>query len=122
MDARGLRPRSHVFAGGITRARPTAMSITMSTTTSPPSDPLTWKQADTDVHVATRAGEFAGFVEFDGSTHLAHDQRGAELGAFDTLVDAQRALERTHAPADAPLSVTFTVPRILRRRPRRARA
>ena len=94
----------------------------MTTTTFPPSDPLTWKQADTDVHVATRAGEFAGFVEFDGVAHVAHDQRGAELGAFASLDDAQRALEGTHEPDDAPFSFTFTLPRILRRRPRRARA
>ncbi len=94
----------------------------MSTTTFPPSDPLTWKQADTDVHVATRAGEFAGFVEFDGAAHLTHDQRGAELGAFASLDDARRALEDAHVPDRRPLSFTFTLPRALRRRPRRARA
>lgn len=104
------------------RARRTAMSITMSTTTFPTSDPLTWKQADTDVHVATRAGEFAGFVEFDGTTHLVRDQRGAELGTFASLDDARNALEGAHAPAKSPRSFTFTLPRMLRRRPRRARA
>lgn len=71
----------------------------MSTTTFPPSDPLTWKQADTDVHVATRAGEFAGFVEFDGTAHLVRDNRGTELGAFGSLDDAFRALEDAHEPA-----------------------
>lgn len=68
------------------------MSITsLSTNTS--TDHLTWKQADDDVHVATRSGEFAGFVEFDGAAHLVRDGRGAEVGAFPTLGDARRALE-----------------------------
>lgn len=104
------------------RARRTAMSITMSTTTFPTSDPLTWKQADTDVHVATRAGEFAGFVEFDGTTHLVRDQRGAELGAFASLDEAQTALDGARASKRPPLRFPFTLPRMLRRRPRRARA
>lgn len=93
----------------------------MSTTTFSPSDPLTWKQADTDVHVATRAGEFAGFVEFDGTTHLARDQRGTDLGSFDSLDDARDALERANAAASRPRTFPFALPRALRRRPRRAR-
>lgn len=92
----------------------------MTMTTFPPSDPLTWKQADIDVHVATSSGEFAGFVEFDGIAHLVHDHRGVELGVFDTLDDARAALERAHEPA--PRTFPFTLPRMLRRRPRRARA
>ena len=92
----------------------------MSTTTFPPSDPLTWKQADADVHVATRDGEFAGFVEFDGTAHLVRDNHGTELGTFDSLDDARSALERNHeARAQGrtrPVSPAF------RRRPRRARA
>ena len=95
----------------------------MSTTTFPPSGPLTWKQADADVHVATRAGEFAGFVEFDGTTHLARDQRGTELGSFESLDDARRALEAASAPKSRPRTFGFSLPRALRRRrPRRARA
>ncbi|PKQ34223.1 MAG: hypothetical protein CVT61_12215 [Actinobacteria bacterium HGW-Actinobacteria-11] len=95
------------------------MSMTMSTTTFPPSDPLTWKQADDDVHVATRAGEFAGFVEFDGSAHLVRDNHGAELGAFGSLDEAFRALEDAHEPT--PQGPAF-LPRAWRRRARRARA
>lgn len=94
----------------------------MSTTTVPPSDPLTWKQADTDVHVATRAGEFAGFVEFDGAAHLVRDNHGAALGAFDTLDDAFRALEEAHEPADGRTLLPAILPRAWRRRARRARA
>lgn len=106
----------------VTRARRIAMSITMSTTTFSPSDPLTWKQADTDVHVATRAGEFAGFVEIDGTSHLVRDQRGGDLGSFGSLDDARQALEDAQDSEPRPLSFTFTLPRALRRRPRRARA
>jgi len=104
------------------RARHTAMSITMSTTTFPPSDPLTWKQADTDVHVATRAGEFAGFVEFDGTTHLARDQRGTELGSFESLDDARDALEGATTPERRPSAFSRRLRLVLRRGPHRGRA
>lgn len=66
------------------------------TTTHPPAthrSDLSWKQADDDVYVATRNGEFAGFVEIDHDGHVARDGHGAELGSFATLADARRALE-----------------------------
>lgn len=94
----------------------------MSTTTFPPSDPLTWKQADADVHVATRAGEFAGFVEFDGTAHLVRDNHGTELGAFDVLDDAFRALEDAYEPASDSSAFPRILPRAWRRKARRARA
>ena len=94
----------------------------MSTTTVPPSDPLTWKQADTDVHVATRGGEFAGFVEFDGAAHLVRDNRGTELGAFDSLDDAFRALEEVQEPPRRTAVFPPILPRAWRRRARRVRA
>jgi hypothetical protein len=77
---------------------------------------LDWKQADDDVHVATRDGEFAGFVEFDGTAHLVRDNHGTELGSFGTLADARRALEGGARPDGHPLRLR------LRRRIRRARA
>ncbi|MCZ0711195.1 MULTISPECIES: hypothetical protein [Microbacterium] len=92
----------------------------MSTTTIPPSTPLTWKQADVDVHVATRNGEFAGFVEFDGSAHRLRDERGTDLGSFPSLDDAFRALAEANEPKRAAASPTRPRPR--RRRMRRARA
>ncbi|MBT2484572.1 MULTISPECIES: hypothetical protein [unclassified Microbacterium] len=94
----------------------------MNKTTFPPSDPLTWKQADSDVHVATRDGEFAGFVEIDGAAHAVRDNHGADLGTYDSLEEARLALESAHAPERRALSLPFRVPRTLRRRPRRARA
>ena len=65
----------------------------MSNTTTHPPETLTWKQADDDVHVATRDGEFAGFVEIYGRAHVARDNHGTELGSFRSLGDARRALE-----------------------------
>lgn len=77
---------------------------------------LTWKQADDDVHVATRDGEFAGFVELDAGSFVVRDNHGAELGVFRKLADARAALEGTPRAARIPLGVS------LRRRLRRARA
>lgn len=91
----------------------------MSTTTVPPSTPLTWKQADIDVHVATRNGEFAGFVEFDGLVHRLRDERGSDLGSFSVLDDAFRALAEAHEPKRPAAPA---LPRAPRRRMRRARA
>lgn len=69
------------------------MSITMSSTTTRPPEHLTWKQADDDVFVATRDGEFAGFVEVADAGHVVRDSHGTELGEFASLADARRALE-----------------------------
>lgn len=69
------------------------MSMTMSTTTTHPPEDLTWKQADDDVYVATRDGEFAGFVEIADAGHVVRDSHGTELGEFASLADARRALE-----------------------------
>lgn len=94
----------------------------MSMTTFPPSDPLTWKQADADVHVATRDGEFAGFVEFDGTAHLVRDNHGTDLGAFDSLEGARLALEGAHSMERRRRSFPSASSRVRRSRPRRARA
>lgn len=95
------------------------MSITMSTT---PIDPLTWKQADADVHVATRDGEFAGFVEFNGTAYVLRDERGTELGAFPGLDDARRALQCAQpAGRSRLLDLLRSGQRSSRRRLRRAR-
>ena len=65
----------------------------MSSTSTHPPKPLTWKQAADNVHVATRDGEFAGFVESDGTAYVVHDNHGADLGSFPSLPDARRALD-----------------------------
>lgn len=75
---------------------------------------LNWKQADLHVHVATRDGEFAGFVELDGAVHIGRDRIGAILGAYASFADAQAAVERAVAAPERPRRFTL-------RRPRRAR-
>lgn len=95
------------------RAPTQAMSITMSSTSIRPHTPLNWKQADDFVHVATCDGEFAGFVEFDGTDYIVHDNHGNELGAFATASDARRALDGP--PRRATRSITQTLRRHLSR-------
>jgi hypothetical protein len=58
-----------------------------------PSYSLVWKQADHDVHVATRDGEFAGFITLDASLYLVHDARSTQLGTYSDLDEARAALE-----------------------------
>lgn len=77
---------------------------------------LTWRQASDDVHVATRDGEFAGFVEVSGRAHVVRDNHGAELGTYPTLSAARAALE------GAPSGRRIPVRALWRRRPRRARS
>lgn len=53
---------------------------------------LEWKQAADDVFVATRAGEFAGYVAVHSDNHTTFDNTGRELGTFTELGEARRAL------------------------------
>src|SRR5690606_36928634 len=114
-DARGIRPRSPRTRDAHARVRHRASSsITMTATDTA----LSWKQADIDVLVATRDGEFAGFIEFDDGAHLVRDHHGTELGAFVSLDEARRALEARHV---APRARAGTGSRRFGRRMRRAR-
>ncbi|WP_300266787.1 hypothetical protein [Microbacterium sp.] len=88
----------------------------MSSTPTFTSTALTWKQADDNVHVATRDGEFAGFVEASGAALLARDNHGTALGSFSSLPEARRALERS------PRRATRSIGLALRRRLSRARS
>ena len=54
--------------------------------------PLTWRQADHDVYVATHDGEYAGFVTVDGATHVLHDRHSRRLGSYPSLSAARTAL------------------------------
>lgn len=92
------------------------------TMTTHPYDPLTWKQADADVHVATRDGEYAGFVEFDGDVHLVRDAHGTDVGSFPTLDGAREALAEAQVEDPRPFRRSIPLPRILRRHLRRVRA
>ncbi|WP_152545412.1 hypothetical protein [Microbacterium sp. CH12i] len=79
----------------------------MNTTITHSSTTLTWKQADDNVHVATRDGEFAGFVESDGTAHVVRDNHGAERGTFANLAEARCALEGTPRRATRPIRQTL---------------
>lgn len=78
---------------------------TSARSSAPASDPggpaapdLAWKQADHDVFVATRAGEFAGFVTVDVHTHIAHDRLSRRIGSYPTLAAARQALADATRP------------------------
>lgn len=88
----------------------------MSTTTTHSHAPLSWKQADDFVHVATRNGEYAGFIESDGTVHVVHDNHGNELGSFSSHIDARRALD------GVPRRAARSFGQALRRHLRRARS
>jgi cold shock CspA family protein len=53
---------------------------------------LHWRQADDAVFVATRAGEYAGFVSSTPLGFEAHDAHGVFLGFHELEEHAQRAL------------------------------
>jgi hypothetical protein len=53
---------------------------------------LTWRQAADDVFVATRDGEFAGYIAVDRQRHVAHNRHSRRIGAFPTLAAARAAL------------------------------
>ncbi len=54
---------------------------------------LTWLQADDDLFVATRRGEYAGFISRAGDCYEAHSGRGDLLGARLSAEEAASALE-----------------------------
>lgn len=74
----------------------------------------TWARVDSGFHVASRAGEFLGYVDrsADGS-FLAFDGRSTPVGRYDTLREAQRAVLSVDALAAGKA-------RVLSRRSRRA--
>ncbi|WEK14889.1 MAG: peptide ABC transporter permease [Candidatus Microbacterium phytovorans] len=53
----------------------------------------TWARVESGFHVASRDGEFVGYVDQarDGS-FLAFDGRSTPVGRYDTLKEAQRAV------------------------------
>lgn len=54
--------------------------------------PIIWRQASPDVHAATLAGEFAGYIAAAGESFVLHGPIGQPLGAYPQLRDAQHAL------------------------------
>jgi cold shock CspA family protein len=53
---------------------------------------VVWRQATPEVHAATLAGEFAGYIAADDQRFLLHGPHAERLGSFTSLFDAQSAL------------------------------
>ncbi|GAA4486447.1 hypothetical protein [Microbacterium panaciterrae] len=81
--------------------------------------PLTWRQADHDVYVATHDGEYAGFVTVEGASHVLHDRHSRRIGSYPSLSAARGALEG--AAAATSVSVARRGPGSSRPRRRRGR-
>lgn len=73
----------------------------MSTLTLAPLSGLTWTEVEPGFHVASRGGEFGGFVErtADGS-FVAFDEYSSPIGRFTGLSEAQGSVTTTTTPAN----------------------
>ncbi|MFD5213784.1 hypothetical protein [Microbacterium sp. NPDC058345] len=116
MDRTDASPSAPAHRIGGSMPPPHSKSTTMSSTDvsarfdAPGSDPggpatgtatapdLAWKQADHDVFVATREGEFAGFVTVDVQAHIVHDRHSRRIGSYPTLAAARQALADASRP------------------------
>ncbi|GAA4184394.1 hypothetical protein GCM10022288_05050 [Gryllotalpicola kribbensis] len=76
-----------------------------------------WRQADDDIHVATIAGEFAGFVAASANGFALHDAHARPRGLFPTLALACEALSSDDFDV-VHLAVQHVPPRPRRRRRR----
>lgn len=88
-----------------------APAIELSTSSRP-----TWAHIESGFHVASRSGEFLGYVDRskDGS-FLAFDGRATPVGRYETLKEAQRAVLSVPA-VPAPMDErTRSITRSMRR-------
>jgi cold shock CspA family protein len=65
---------------------------------------LDWRQADLDVFVATRDGEYAGFVDVTSFGAHAQSARGTDLGLHGSLDAALAAVESSVLPPVPPVT------------------
>lgn len=73
----------------------------MSTLALAPLSGLTWTEVEPGFHVASRSGEFGGFVERTGDgSFVAFDEYSSPIGRFPHLAAAQRSLATTTTPAN----------------------
>lgn len=63
--------------------------------------PVDWREVEPGFHIASRGGEFAGFVEVtsDGS-HVAFDEFSTPIGRFPDLRAARSSLSTTASPTN----------------------
>lgn len=64
--------------------------------------PLQWRQASHDVHVASVAGEYAGFIAIAPEGHEAHGRRGEQLGLFGSEAAARTAVAAAVSTGPTP--------------------
>jgi len=80
----------------------------------PPTQALAWRQADDDVYVATRADEYAGFIDTTARGFRAHGPRGEDLGLHPTRDHARAAVAagptRPRAVGTTPLPLSTPTP------------
>ncbi len=91
------------------------MTATATTTSSTPGEsagaaPLQWTSPEAKLWVATRAGEFAGFVEFGEGHYRVTDGLGAAIGTAATLLDAKRVLAPGSEPHPAAATAVVAHP------------
>ena len=66
--------------------------------------PATWTSPESDLWIASSAGEFAGMVEFREGHFVAGDRTGNELGNFSSIPAAREAVNTSISTAAAPVS------------------
>lgn len=65
----------------------------------------TWAHVESGFHVASRAGEYVGFAEETADGHfVGFDGRSTPVGRYETLAEAQRAVDAARAKESEPLS------------------
>lgn len=64
-----------------------------------PVSALTWTEVEPGFHVASRGGEFGGYVERTGDgSFVAFDEYSTPVGRYATLTAARRSLATTDTP------------------------
>jgi hypothetical protein len=69
--------------------------------------PLSWFSPEAKLWVASREGDFAGFVEFTDNHYDATDARGAQLASCGTLGQAQDLIEQSTRRASAVTTLAY---------------
>lgn len=70
-----------------------------------PGQEVRWRDADVDVRVATRSGEYAGYVADGLDGVAAFGARGENLGIHPSIPAAEAAVEASEPPAPAAARV-----------------
>jgi hypothetical protein len=69
--------------------------------------PITWSSPEAKLWVASRDGDFAGFVEFADNHYEATDARGGQLASCATLRQAQDLIEQSTRRASTVTTLAY---------------